>query len=102
MTGLIDVSSSKAHSRDKYTYSVMMALKDVAKYLNINLALVCTLLRWLEGPVVTRCLGLAILEEMRDEGTQVLDMEPESRTEIAALKCSKNRAVASWRKVSLN
>ena len=129
---------SKAHSRDKYTYSVMLALKDVAKYLNINLALVwtprcsspgeltadqlskakfveagetagvqvnlcrvpCTLLRWLECPVVTRCLGLAILEEMRDEGTQVLDMEPESRAEIAALKYSKNRAVASWRKVS--
>ena len=60
----------------------------------------CTLLRWLERPVVTRCLGLAILEEMRDEGVQVLDMEPESRTEIAALKFSKSRAVASWRKVS--
>ena len=59
-----------------------------------------TLLKWLECPVVTRCLGLAILEEMRDEGTQVLDMEPESRTEIAALKYSKPRAVTSWKKVS--
>ena len=131
---------SSAHSRDKYTYSVMLAIKDVAKYLNINLALVwtprcsspgeltadqlskakfveagetagvqvnlcrvpCTLLRWLECPVVTRCLGLAILEEIREEGTQVLDMEPENRTEIAALKYSKNRSVASWKKVSLD
>ena len=131
---------SKAHSRDKYTYSVMMALKDVAKYLNINLALVWTprcsspgeltadqlskakfveagetagtqvnlrseprtLLKWLECPVVTRCLGLAILEEMQDEGIRVLDMEPESRTEIAALKYSKPRAVTSWKKLSSN
>ena len=60
----------------------------------------CTLLKWLECPVVTRCLGLAMLEEMRDEGTQVLDMEPESRTEIAALRYSKHRAVTGWRKVS--
>ena len=32
----------KAHSRDQYTYSIMMAIKDVAKYLNINLAIVWT------------------------------------------------------------
>ena len=30
----------KAHSRDKYTYSVMMAIMNVAKYLNIKLAVV--------------------------------------------------------------
>ena len=32
----------KAHSRDKFTYSVMLALKDIAKYLNIQLAVVWT------------------------------------------------------------
>ena len=32
----------KAHSRDQYTYTVMMAIRDIAKYLNINLAIVWT------------------------------------------------------------
>ena len=32
----------KAHSRDKFTYSVMLAIKDIAKYLNINLSVTWT------------------------------------------------------------
>ena len=32
----------KAHSRDKFTYSVMLALKNVAKYLNVNLCVTWT------------------------------------------------------------
>ena len=115
---------NKAHSRDKFTYTVMMALKDVAKYLGVKLCVVWTprcsspgevvadhlskakfreagevagvqvhlarvprtLLKWLEGPTVTRLLGMAILSEMEDMGVKVLPMEPENPVEIAALK----------------
>ena len=59
-----------------------------------------TLLKWLECPVVTCYLGLAMLEEIQDEGVPVLPMEPESRAEIAALKCSRPGAAMSWRKIS--
>ena len=38
----LSLAFQKAHSRDRFTYSVMLAIKDVAKYLNVNLALVWT------------------------------------------------------------
>ena len=117
----------KAHSRDKYTYSIMMAIMNIAKYLEINLCVVWTprcsspgevvadhlskakfqdagqvagvpvelrrvprtLLKWLEKPVVTRLLGLAILNELEEAGAKVLPREPEDKAEIAALQWRK-------------
>ena len=124
----------KAHSRDKFTYSIMVAIKDVAKYLNVNLSVVWTprcsspgelvadqlskakfveagetagcpvnlcavpraLLKWLRAPVVTRLLGMAILEEMEGQGVQVLPREPEDRAEIVSLMEFSRR---EWKKV---
>ena len=114
----------KAHSRDKYMCICMVAIRNIAKYLNIRLCVLgtprCsspgevvaghlskaefeaagqmageplklqrvtgTLLRWIKKPGVTRLLGLAILNELEEAGTEVLVREPEDKVEIMSLQ----------------
>ena len=53
----------KAHSRDKFTYTVMMALKDVAKYLGVKLCVLWTPRCSSPGEVVADHLSKAKFEE---------------------------------------
>ena len=63
---------NKAHSRDKYTYTVMMALKDVAKYLGVKLCVVWTPRCSSPGEVVADHLSKAKFKEAGEvAGVQV-------------------------------
>ena len=63
---------NKAHSRDKFTYTVMMALKDVAKYLGVKLCVVWTPRCSSPGEVVADHLSKAKFREAGEvAGVQV-------------------------------
>ena len=48
-----------------------------------------TLLKWIKKPVLTRLLGLAILNELEEAGTEVLVREPGDKVEIVSLQWMK-------------
>ena len=78
------VSMDRKWAAPEQTWEVAEA---ISNFVTLVLARVPrTLLKWLEGPTVTRLLGMAILSEMEDMGVKVLPMEPENPVEIAALK----------------
>ena len=70
----------KAHSRDKYTYSIMMAIMNVAKYLNIKLAVVWTPRCSSPGEVVADHLSKAKFQAAGQMAGVAVDLKRVPRT----------------------
>ena len=80
---------SKAHSRDKFTYSVMLAIKDIAKYLNIQLAITWTPRCSSPGELVADMLSKAKFEEASKTAERPVNLSRVPRTLLRWLEAPR-------------